>query len=526
MESNCFRWQITVIWCFFSGFSFWFESYVDSVSALLERNDLSNGVDSVGWNVLYLPSHLAIELAHGPTASQTGKSDFRLSAFHQLYRNLAPQMFDTICTFPLSSELFAQAIHPSEPLFSVGLSNGYVKTLKLPPVEDGGQEPPQKKRRGSNGTGVVDTAWETKRHKGSCRCVAYSIDGRSLYSAGTDGIVKAAETGSGRVIGKLAIPAHRSSSVKDEVDAPTIVHALSPQTFLLATDSGALHLYDLRDPAPSVSTATAPGGKQAFTGARPAQTHHPHTDFVSSLTALPPSNSSTSGYSKQWLTTGGTTLALTDLRRGVLVKSEDQEDILLSSLYVTGLTAKKSSGSTGEKALIGGSDGVITLWEKGQWDDQDERIVVSRENETVDALALVPDGAGGFGKKIVAGLGDGKIRFIRLGENKIVDELQHDEVEGVISLGFDVDGRMISSGGLVVKVWEEHVAEAKADEESDSGGDNDSAGENDIEAADENGGAGNASSEDDEGERRKPRKKRRKGRGPASTPTLSFAGLD
>jgi hypothetical protein len=455
-------------------------------------------------------------------------------------------MFDTICTFPLSSDLFAQAVHPSEPLFSVGLSNGYVETLKLPPVEDSDNEPPQKKRRGSNGTGVVDTAWRTKRHKGSCRCLAYSLDGRSLYSAGTDGIVKAAETESGRVTGKLAIPANRSSSIQDRVDAPTIVHALSPQTLLLATDSGALHLYDLRDPAPSIATATAPGGKQAFTGTNPAQTHHPHTDYVSSLTPLPPSNTSTSGYSKQWLTTGSTTLALTDLRRGVLVKSEDQEEELLSSLYVTGLTAKKSSGSTGEKALVGGSDGVITLWEKGQWDDQDERIIVSRERETVDALALIPDGAGGFGKKVAAGLGDGKIRVIRLGDNKVLDDLQHDELEGVISLGFDVGNRMISGGGQVIKVWEEHVREIAAEDKdeaaiveaednaSDAGVEDGSVPENeesgkrrmrcsdhDSEEDEDNG------NDENDGEKHlKRRRRRKKGKGPTTDRSFNFTGLD
>ena len=453
-------------------------------------------------------------------------------------------MFDTICTFPLSSDLFAQAIHPSEPIFSVGLSNGYVETLRLPAVEDSDNEPPQKKRRGSNGTGIVDTAWRTKRHKGSCRCLAYSIDGSNLYSAGTDGILKAAETESGRVIGKLAIPAKGPSSINNEIDGPTIVHALSPQTLLLATDSGALHLYDLRDPAPSIATATAQGGKQAFTGTKPAQTHHPHTDYVSSLTPLPPSNASTSGYSKQWLTTGGTTLALTDLRRGVLVKSEDQEEELLSSLYVTGLTARKSSGSSGEKALVGGSDGVITLWERGQWDDQDERIIVSREKATVDALALVPNGVGGFGKKVAAGLDDGKVRIIRLGDNKVLDDLQHDELEGVISLGFDVGNRMISGGGQVVKVWEEQlgqitleaeeaIAEA-ADDSSEEGADKmsepeDSAGEKrrakdsdrDSEE-DEHGG-----SDDNDGEKsRKRRKRRKKGKGPSVYRSFNFTGLD
>lgn len=431
-------------------------------------------------------------------------------------------MFECLCTLPLSSDLFAQAIHPTESLLAVGLSSGHVQTLKLPAVDDGeGVEVPAPARRGSNGTDVVDTAWKTRRHKGSCRCLGYSLDGRSLYSAGTDGLLKAADSETGQVVGKVAVPYDASSS-KEDIDAPTVVHALSPQTLLLAADSGALHLYDLRDPAPSVETAKS-GAKTAFTNPKPSQTHRPHTDYISSLTALPPSATSTSGYSKQFLTTGGTTLALTDLRRGVLVKSEDQEEILLSSLYVTGLAAKKSSGSTGEKALVGGGDGVVTLWEKGQWDDQDERITVSREKETVDAMVQIPDGMGGPGKKVAVGLGDGTIRFVRMGMNRVVGEVQHHEFEGVEQMGFDVAGRMISGGGSTVKVWQEPLEVEEDGEEEVVGVGKRAAAGSDEDSSEE--GEDAESSEEEVQELRK-RKKRKRGKGPTKASGLNFSGLD
>ncbi|TKA63939.1 WD repeat-containing protein jip5 [Friedmanniomyces simplex] len=436
-------------------------------------------------------------------------------------------MFDTICTLPLSADLFTQVVHPSESLVAVGLSSGHVATLKLPSGEESGSAAGSSApsgRRGSDGTDVVEAAWRTKRHKGSCRCVAYSTDGRQLYSAGTDGVVKAADSETGRVTGKVAIPLDPSSRVA-EVDAPTVLHALSPQTLLLATDSGALHLYDLRDPAPALPLDQS---KTAFTGVKPAQTHHPHTDYISSLSPIPASASSTSGYSKQWLTTGGTTLALTDLRRGVLVKSEDQEEILMSSLYITGLPAKKSTGSTGEKAVVGGGDGVITLWEKGQWDDQDERITVSKEKETLDVMAEVPEGVGGMmGKKVAVGLGDGRVRFVRLGMNKVVGEVRHDDVEGVIGLGFDVGGRMISGGGQVVKVWQEHIAgagEAEEDEAEDAVGAKRTADSDDD---DDDGSDGGEGESEEEEKPRKRRKKRKRGKGPVTAGGgLSFTGLD
>lgn len=240
------------------------------------------------------------------------------------------------------------------------------------------------------------------------------------------------------------------------VDSPTIIHALSPQTLLLATDSSALHLYDLRIPYSKVS-------------ARPEQSHHPHDDYVSSLTPLPASDTSTSGFSKQWVTTGGTTLAVTDLRRGVLVRSEDQEEELISSAYMGGLPS--SGTSRGEKVLVGGSNGIITLWEKGVWDDQDERIYVERSNdggESIDTLAVAP-GDLGYGKLVAAGLANGLVKFVRIGSNKVVSEVQHDETEGVVGLGWDVEGRMVSGGGQIVKVWHEAVATDGAEDDMEGG---------------------------------------------------------
>jgi hypothetical protein len=155
------------------------------------------------------------------------------------------------------------------------------------------------------------------------------------------------------------------------------------------------------------------------------------------------------------VTTGGTTLAVTDLRRGVLVRSENQEEELISSTFIGGLSA--GGTSRGEKVVVGGTNGVLTLWERGAWDDQDERIYVERGEggvESIETLSVVPDELG-KGKMIAVGLGSGRVKFVKMGMNKVVSELTHDETEGVIGLGFDVEGRMVSGGGQVVKVWHE-----------------------------------------------------------------------
>jgi WD repeat-containing protein 55 len=137
------------------------------------------------------------------------------------------EMFDTICTLPLSSDLFAQALHPSSPVLVVGLSSGHVQAYRLPPAptsthtsgsdnKEGDveivQQAGSRSRRLSsaaseNGLGEVETAWRTRRHpEGSCRCLGFSPDGEIVYSAGTDGLLKAARTETGRVCSKVAIP--------------------------------------------------------------------------------------------------------------------------------------------------------------------------------------------------------------------------------------------------------------------------------------------------------------------------------
>lgn len=113
-------------------------------------------------------------------------------------------MFDTICTFPLPSELFAQCIHPNSPLLAIGLATGHVQIHDLPPRTALDGSPISE-----SGRGTIGTAWRTRRHKGSCRSLSFSPDGSFLFSAGTDGLVKAASSATGQVVSKIAIPQHK-----------------------------------------------------------------------------------------------------------------------------------------------------------------------------------------------------------------------------------------------------------------------------------------------------------------------------
>lgn len=282
-----------------------------------------------------------------------------------------------------------------------------------------------------------------------------------------------------------------------KLDTPTVLNVLTPQTLLLATDSSALYLYDIRDSKP-ISTSL-----------KPARTHSPHGEFISSITPLPPSDTSTSGLPKQFLTTGGSTIAVIDLRKGVVSQSDDQEEELISSLFVSGL--KAGGTSQGEKALVGGTGGVITLWEKGVWDDQDERVVVDKSGDGVESMAQVPEGVAGLTfhgqqKLVAVGMSEGRVRFVKLGPNRIVQEMdvKHDDVEGVVGLGFDVAGRMVSGGGQVVKVWRETAGIGK--DVSVNGGKREIDGDSDEDSD----GSGDGSEEE---QLKGKRKKRKRGKG-------------
>lgn len=466
--------------------------------------------------------------------------------------------FDNICTLPLSTDLFAQALHPTRPLLAVALASGHVQTYRLPSTDADEDSPPplqpipshtngngsgilSQRRRSStaseNGLGSIDTVWKTRRHKGSARTISYAPDGNACYSGGTDGLVKAFDCETGRVVSKIALPFNSEG----QEDAPTVVHALTPLNLVIATDSGCMHLYDVR----------APQTGQVNISSKSAQTFKPHgVEHVNALVPIPASETSTSGFPKQFVTVGGSTLSVTDIRKGIIATSEDQEVELSSVTIVSGL--KKGGTSVGEKVLVGQSDGVISLWERGVWGDLDDRITVDRVDfgASVDTLCEIPDtflpkmGKLKMGEKVVAaGLDDGRVRFVRIGRNAVVSEwdLKHDEIEGCVGIDFDIAGeRMVTGGGQAVKVWTRASAAAEAaatatamvngsvkrklevdsdDEDDDEIEDSEDEGAGDV-VADED------SDDESEEEKVKKRKKRKRNKGKDKTggKALSLSG--
>lgn len=203
-----------------------------------------------------------------------------------------------------------------------------------------------------------------------------------------------------------------------------------------------------------------------------------------------------------------------DLRKGVVLESDDWDEELLCSTLV------------GSKAVVGGERGVLRIWETGRWEEPPQKFYAGKEG--IEAVCAVPDTvrAGRGGDTVVCGMGNGAIGVVRLakGKTKVVAELSHDQIDAPASLGFvgadgaSGEGRMVSGGGRVIKVWEE-IAERDAKDEE---GQQDHSSEGDEDENEEN-------SSDNKEQQHKRRKKRRKN--PATDKrgdhgVMAFKGMD
>ena len=470
--------------------------------------------------------------------------------------------FDTICTLTLPTELFAQAIHPSRPLLTLGTAFGHVQTYRLPSETDtvptqssadvdsdddtsfplpnakrvkisnspsnlsnghtlsngsSSQSVPSSLRRSSlnsvasfSGLGAINSIWKTRRHKGSCRALAFSHDGDTLYSAGEDGLVKVANTETGQIVSKVRLP-----SSPPDFHPPSVLHALTPQHVIVGTDSGDVLVYDARENSTGLS-------------AKPSKTY---TDVqgdrepVTSITPLTPTSQSTSGFPNTFCCVGGSTVAVLDIRKGPRTRSEPQEDELGPAIFATGLRTGGASSSVGQKLIVGTSSSTLSLFERGVWDDLDERIRFRETAGAIEGLCLVPERIATvrlkpYERAVAVGLENGYVDFVRLGPNQIMEELrcQHDTMEGAAFVGFDVEGRMVTGGGNVVKVWTGVERSFEGERNGFASGSDDSEDEGEEDEASD-------SSEEEVEKTSRKKRKRGKGKDRSGGSGISFEGL-
>ena len=187
--------------------------------------------------------------------------------------------------------------------------------------------------------------------------------------------------------------------------------------------------------------------------------------------------------------------------------------------------------------MVGGAGGILTMWEKGQWRDQQERITVGKtgpNSESLDAITRLPDHIGSLhGNHLAVGTGDGRIKIVSLFPNRVVGELVHDDVDGVVDIGVAACGRLVSGGGQTIKIWVPRQPERGDDEPSNEIG----ASKRRLQASDgeegqsEEENKSSSDSDDDAGEkRRRKRCKKSKGTGKKAqqrkAKTIKFQGID
>ncbi|KAL2890510.1 WD repeat-containing protein JIP5 [Ceratocystis lukuohia] len=380
-------------------------------------------------------------------------------------------MFESTCSLPTSSDLFCLVLHPEKPLLTVGLASGHVETFELPAPASETSTSSESTSQKPKKIALIRSVWRTKRHQGSCRALAYQKDGSRLFSAGTDGLIKGFAPETGRVSVKLAL-GPSDTGIKDD---PSMLLVLNPSTIIASLDSAWVRQFDLENPEKSLGSL------------------QPHEDFVTGMISLPPSKTSTSGVSKQWASTGQMTVSISDMHKGVVDESGEQDEMLICISYIPNMRARKASKTTG--ILVTGSDnGILKTWDPSDLEKPVHKIKV-KEGESLECMVPLPESLG-MGDKVACGFGDGIIRVVDLRTRKVVEDMtmSHDALSGepVIALAVDCYGRLISGGGQIVKVWEdladlqgnsddEEDEEEEEEEEDNSDDDNDGEEEEDVE---------------------------------------------
>jgi hypothetical protein len=237
-----------------------------------------------------------------------------------------------------------------------------------------------------------------------------------IFSTGSDMVIKKAKSETGKVVIK---------NMDTLQSTPTVIKV--NESYLLVGDEDSnLTVFDQRTLQ---------------------KTHHfpnIHLDCITSIVDLPYKNK------YHFLSSGATTVAHIDIRKGVLSQSDDQEDEILCGC----LSSEKNS-------VFGMSEGVVTIWENEHLEDQINRIRLS--DETIDCMI-----AGEDDHQVFAGGADGVVRQVNVRASRIEDKWIHSNTEEVGMLELDCDYRLVSASMETLKVWKNPDDDQDSEQEGDS----------------------------------------------------------
>lgn len=329
----------------------------------------------------------------------------------------------------------------------------------------------------------LTVSWKTKRHKGSCRSVLFDMlensAGESVFTVGTDNMLKKAKTESGKVQSKVDI----SRFLQNETDSITTMSMANTHPFLVTgTEDGNLLVFDSNDLS---------GGKVKFT------LSDVHEDAINKILAMP----AISPY--HFLALGSTKLAHVDIRKGIITQSDDQADELLSMCYPTEFV----NGNKNDTAVVSHGEGVLTLWKNSVngFSDQISRVKVNR-NASIDAIISTMNSGDDMINSVWCGDSDGYLHRVDYKKGKTVETRVHSSlmsksgaVDEVGGLDIDFDYRLISSGMEGLKIWSGQTFEGCEDSEFDEESDDNSSSD-DVDMSGFGSDSTSTSSDDEDGD--------------------------
>lgn len=280
--------------------------------------------------------------------------------------------------------IFAASFHPDKAQFVVGFATGNVTAFSYT-YEDQPKE-----------------LWSTKRHKSSCRVIGYTQDGDYVFSAGTDRVIKKADSQTGKVVAKCAL------------DSDPSAMAINSEFVFVGDDDGNVCVFD-------------------FKLKRTHKFDSVVEDCVDTICCLE--------YKNQYhiLVTGVTSVVHIDIRNGVKSTSEDQEDEILCGCV-----------PNEQKSVFGMSEGVITIWNNNHLLDQQSRVRLAKEG-SVDAIL-----AGETEDTVFAGTSDGVVFEVNIRAGKVESKRTHSAKgeDEVSILDWDYDYHLVSGSLEKIILWD------------------------------------------------------------------------
>lgn len=292
--------------------------------------------------------------------------------------------------FGVDEPLFCMRFHPEKPQFLLGFATGRVSCYSYTPAS-------------SDSHCVPELMWTTKRHKGSCRAIAYDQSGEFAVSCGSEGSVKKFDSQSGKVSKKTNISRPASALCVNE--EYVVVGDEAGKVTILKFDMKTHRVYDLDG-----------------------------IDSVSAICALDSVNK------HNFAVSGDMHVFRIDARKDdVVSKSEDQEDDILCGCV-----------ASDTRSAWGMSEGVLTIWNNKGLMDQQQRIKLSKEGSVDSVLAGEQD------NEAIAGTSDGWVAQVDLTSAKLVHKARHnptDPEDEVSLLDYDFEYRLVSASMSFLRVW-------------------------------------------------------------------------